>query len=219
VSGARAVLAAALVAKTSVEEQQKFHDARQHWAEDNLKPLADAYNQAVGAEAALSAQVTAATDALAAAKDACKVQAFDLAQAARVEAAAVAEARKVKIAEVADKYLATAKFPTDGSAGTLCNKPKVAAGAAAQPRKTCADGEPGKPLCCGAAQRFLKDGTKLTIETCQLATDTTYKYYPALPKDALVAPPPETWRFQCISAAQKLAAAAAAALAAGYMMA
>lgn len=38
-TGARAVLAAALVAKTSVEEQQKFHDARQQWALDNLTPV------------------------------------------------------------------------------------------------------------------------------------------------------------------------------------
>jgi hypothetical protein len=65
----------------------------------------------------------------------------------------------------------------------------------------------------------LKDGTKLSIETCQLATATTYTYYPELPSGALVAPTPETWRFQCVSAAQKLAAAAAAALATGYMMA
>ena len=156
---------------------------------------------------------------LKAAKDACKVGAFEVAQSAREEAILVEKARKERLKQVADKYLATAKFPTDGSVGTLCNKPKVAAGTAAKPRKVCADGEPGKPLCCGAAQRFLKDGTKLTIETCQLATDTTYKYYPALPADALVAPAAETWRFQCISAAQKLAAAAAAALAAGYMMA
>jgi len=116
-------------------------------------------------------------------------------------------------------YEAAAEFPTDGSVGTLCHYPKVAEGEAAQPRPECAEGEPGAPLCCGAAQRFLKDGTKLSIETCQLATDTTYTYYPALPADAVVAPATETWRFQCISAAQKLAAAATAALAAGYMMA
>lgn len=84
---------------------------------------------------------------------------------------------------------------------------------------TCLEVDGDKPLCCGAAQRFLKDGTKLSIETCQLADATTYTYYPALPENAVVAPTPETWRFQCISAAQKLAAAATAALAAGYMMA
>jgi len=65
----------------------------------------------------------------------------------------------------------------------------------------------------------LKDGTKLVVETCQLATATTYTYYPVMEKTDTVAPTAETWRFQCISAAQKLAAAATAALAAGYMMA
>jgi len=52
-----------------------------------------------------------------------------------------------------------------------------------------------------------------------LKETTVYKYYPALPTGALVEPLPETWRFSCISAARKLAAAATAALATGYMMA
>jgi hypothetical protein len=65
----------------------------------------------------------------------------------------------------------------------------------------------------------LKDGTKLTIETCQKKEATTFTYYPALPTGALVQPTAETWRFSCISAARKLAAAATAALATGYMMA
>jgi len=65
----------------------------------------------------------------------------------------------------------------------------------------------------------LKDGTKLSIETCQEVGTTTYTYFPPLPEGAVVEPTTETWRFQCISAAQKLAAAATAALAAGYMMA
>jgi len=66
----------------------------------------------------------------------------------------------------------------------------------------------------------LKDGTKLAIETCQKAEGVhTYDYYPPLPEGSPVEPTPETWRFQCISGAQKLAATAAAALAASYMMA
>merc|ERR1712227_61492 len=109
-------------------------------------------------------------------------------------------------------YAETAAFPTGGAKGSLCHYPKVKEGEAPKPRPTCLEGEPDDPLCCGAAQKFLKDGTKLSIETCQPQTATTYKYYPALPDNALVAPTPETWRFQCISAAQKLAAAAAAAL-------
>jgi len=59
----------------------------------------------------------------------------------------------------------------------------------------------------------------MTIETCQTKTDTTFLYYPALPKGALLQPAAETWRFSCISAARKLAAVATAALATGYMMA
>jgi len=116
-------------------------------------------------------------------------------------------------------YTAKSQFATEGAVGALCAIPQPAADGTQAARPTCAEGEPGQPLCCGAAQRFLKDGTKLSIETCQLASATTYTYYPALPDGALVAPTPETWRFQCISAAQKLAAAATAALAAGYMMA
>jgi len=74
-------------------------------------------------------------------------------------------------------------------------------------------------LCCGAAQKFLKDGTKLAIETCQKIGTNVYTYYPPLPTGAVAEPTTETWRFQCISGAQKLVATATAALAASYMMA
>jgi hypothetical protein len=65
----------------------------------------------------------------------------------------------------------------------------------------------------------LRDGTKLAIETCQPLATHTYLYFPPLPAGAAVEPTPETWRFQCIAGAQKLVAAATAALAASYMMA
>jgi len=75
-------------------------------------------------------------------------------------------------------------------------------------------------LCCGAATKFLRDGTRLAIETCQTATDLTYTYYPPLPKTVVAkAPASETWRFTCISGAKNLAATATAALAAAYLMA
>jgi len=90
--------------------------------------------------------------------------------------------------------------------------------ASTKKRPTCKE-DKAAPLCCGAAQRFLKDGTKMVVETCQLKTANTYTYYPIMAATANVAPTAETWRFQCISAAHKLAAAATAALAAGYMMA
>jgi hypothetical protein len=218
-TGARAVLAAALATKESVEAQQAFHDAREQWALDNFTPVKDLYDGLVAEQDKLDLQVEAAEEAFDRARDACKVEGFERAQKARVEAAAVAEARVQKVKDTKAAYDALAAFPEDGSAGTLCHVPKVGADEPAQARTACLDGEPEKPLCCGAAQRFLKDGTKLSIETCQPADSTTYTYYPALPADAVVAPTPETWRFQCISAAQKLAAAATAALAAGYMMA
>ena len=106
-------------------------------------------------------------------------------------------------------------FATGGAANTPCAFPAKVADQAQEARPICTEG-----LCCGAAQKFLKDGTKLSIETCQEALKThTYQYYPPIAADATVAPTPETWRFQCISGAQKLVAAASAALAASYMMA
>ena len=106
-------------------------------------------------------------------------------------------------------------MPSDGTAGTLCNYTvRTSLDEDVGDRPLCNEG-----LCCGAAQKFMKDGTKLAIETCQALTTRTYQYYPPLPARAVAAPAVETWRFQCISGAQKLVAAAAAALTAGYMMA
>jgi hypothetical protein len=83
-------------------------------------------------------------------------------------AAAATEAAIVK-----EAYDAKSAFPpagTDGGvAGSLCAYPAKAADAAQEPRPVCKDG-----LCCGAAQKFLKDGTKLAIETCQIQAEHTY---------------------------------------------
>jgi len=219
-TGARAVLAAATVAKESVDAQQAFHDARQDWAADALAPAALKLELATQIEADLKDKMDAAEAVLDAARDACKSAAFAAAQQAREDAVEEAQAKDDKVAEVSQAYEAKAAFPADGTAGTLCNFPAVDDDGVQGPRLSdCVVEGDETPMCCGAAQRFLKDGTKLSIETCQLASATTYTYYPALPAGALVAPTPETWRFHCISAAQKLAAAAAAALATGYMMA
>merc|ERR1711862_331447 len=186
-------LAAATVAKESVDAQQAFHDARVDLATDALAPA--------------QAKLDLASDLVDALKD-------------KMDAVEEAEAKQDKIDEVSQAYGAKAAFAQDGSPGTLCNFPPPGDDGVQAPRLSdCVVEGDERPMCCGAAQRFLKDGTKLSIETCQLASATTYTYYPALPAGALVAPTPETWRFHCISAAQKLAAAAAAALATGYMMA
>jgi len=73
-------------------------------------------------------------------------------------------------------------------------------------------------LCCGSAHKFLRDGSRLTIESCQKDTTKEVKYWPPFPAGALVNPQSETWRFECISAAQKLMASATVALSAIYLM-
>jgi len=119
------------------------------------------------------------------------------------------------IEEVKEEYDVKSAMPAAGLAGALCNYTvRTSLDEDRGERPACNEG-----LCCGAAQKFMQDGTKLAIETCQLLGTNTYQYYPPLPARAVVAPAVETWRFQCISGAQKLVAAATAALAASYMMA
>jgi len=119
-----------------------------------------------------------------------------------------AYADKMVFAPIADPEIG-------GESNADCSFPPPTADGEQGPRPLCKE-----TFCCGAAQKFLKDGTKLTVETCQLQFGTqTYTYYPPLAEGALVEPEPETWRWQCISGAQKLVAAATAALAASYMMA
>lgn len=63
-----------------------------------------------------------------------------------------------------------------GEAGTLCARKYDEAGKLlARKADVC------KPeLCCGSANKYLRDGTRLTVETCQKPTDTTYEFFPAL---------------------------------------
>lgn len=146
-------------------------------------------------------------------REQCKKQAFEFAQDRLQKAQDAASAKADKIAEVQSAYATTSAFPAVPAVGALCNYPKGNEDPAAK-RPDC-----GEENCCGAAQRFLADGTKLSIETCQTPETTVYTYWPELPENALVAPTSETWRFQCISAAGRVAASVAAALATGYMLA
>jgi hypothetical protein len=145
----------------------------------------------------------------------CKGLGYDKAQAARLKVDELEAANDLLAAEVAIDYADKAAFATGGETNTLCAYPAKGADGSQEARPEC-----NEEYCCGAAQKFLKDGTKLAIETCQKAEGVhTYDYYPPLPEGSPVEPTMETWRFQCISGAQKLAATAAAALAASYMMA
>jgi len=75
-------------------------------------------------------------------------------------------------------------------------------------------------MCCGSANKYLRDGTRLTVETCQVKKGThSYDFWPKLKDGALVEPKAEKWRFYCIEGAQKLAAAMAAGIASVYLMA
>jgi len=164
---------------------------------------------------ALEEAVEEATDMLGMAIAECKGLGYDKAQAAKKKLMDLEADNEELAAEVAIDYAAKAAFAETGETNTLCAFPEQAADVAQEARPECKEG-----YCCGAAQKFLKDGTKLAIETCQKAEGVhTYDYYPPLPEGSPVEPTMETWRFQCISGAQKLAATAAAALAASYMMA
>lgn len=78
-------------------------------------------------------------------------------------------------------------------------------------------------LCCGAARVWFTSGTKAdaawrTIESCQPSGNTKYKYTPPRPPMQATAPKVQEVDFACIEGAQRLAAAAAA-MAAAYMLA
>lgn len=64
-----------------------------------------------------------------------------------------------------------------GEAGTLCARKYDAEKGELLAREADAC-KPG--LCCGSANKYLRDGTRLTVETCQKPTDTTYEFFPAL---------------------------------------
>jgi hypothetical protein len=144
----------------------------------------------------------------------CKGRGYAEAQAALAAFKQKADENKVAYDKLKIDYDKDSLQGTGGAAGTRCEYPKPTADGTQEPRPTCAE-----ELCCGAANRFEKNGTKLTIESCQNAKDTTtYTYWPPLAEGAIVQPRTETWRFSCIGGAQQLAVTASAAVAAIYMM-
>jgi hypothetical protein len=170
---------------------------------------------AVAAEKPEGRLITAVKRAL----DNCKKNGYEVAQAARKRIDddktaddAAAAALKTSYA-VKTKAARPASAETASPAGSDCSYPAAVDGVQG-PRPVCAEEH-----CCGAANKFLKDGTKLTMETCQKADAVSYTFYPELKAGATVEPATEQWRFSCISGAKNLAATAAAALAAAYLMA
>lgn len=187
------------------------------------KNAKDAIDQQLKTQEAAKKKAAAA---LVVATSNCKAAGYKAAQAALVALTAKEKEDKTAYADLEKTYVSF-KIKKPVAADVAAGKPSpagtdcsiVVKDGAAQARPVCAEG-----LCCGAATKFLRDGTKLSIETCQTATDLTYTYYPPLPAAtvkplATKAPATETWRFTCISGAKSLAATATAALAAAYVLA
>lgn len=79
-------------------------------------------------------------------------------------------------------------------------------------RAECAEGE-----CCGQANRYDRDGTRMTVEVCGSAEDSTYTYWPDMKKGMAKAPQTEQWRYYCIMGAKNVVAGAAAVAATIFM--
>lgn len=94
----------------------------------------------------------------------CKEAGWEDAQAAKKAALDAAAADTAAAATVKTDYDAKSAFSTSGETNTLC-----AYTSKDTPRPECAEG-----YCCGAAQKVLRDGTKLAMETCQLLGTATY---------------------------------------------
>jgi hypothetical protein len=165
-----AVLAAAEQARDSATAQLDFHTRRLAWAQQAEGPLKTINDAAFDAKTAVDAEVEDAKLRLSAAGAACKKAAFEAAQQALTARQAAATANQELAAQVASEYAETSARPTDGTAGTLCHYEQVTEDNPNPSRVAeCQKPEPDSqetPLCCGAAQTFLKDGTKLTVESC-----------------------------------------------------
>jgi hypothetical protein len=215
----KADAAAALSTAMDVIAQKrgKFYIDAYAEAQKQTGVAVGAFNAATGLVTANGTATKSATAAETTAINNCKAVDYAAAQKQLGDINAKKTKDEALAKDVKTKYDALAKKPASTAAaspaGSSCAFGAEVAGVPA-PRSVCADG-----LCCGAANKYMRDGTKLTVETCQKATDISYTFYPELKKGATVAPATEEWRFACISGAKNLAATATAALAAAYLMA
>lgn len=131
-------------------------------------------------------------DAVAVCKSNAYLKAQNAANAKALKATADDGLYKALVAGYAVKAAASMKAgaPATEADGAKKNIDNVVC---AYPAKAADGSQPARPVCaekycCGAAQRHMKDGTKLSIETCQKKETKTYSYYPPLPAGATVAP-------------------------------
>lgn len=135
---------------------------------------------------------------------------------------------RCKRRQYSDAIAALTKFNEDEAAAKAKNeetkkaydeKRKKAIAAKVDCRKN-ADGvraECGEEECCGQANRYDRDGTRMTVEVCGTADESTYTYWPVMKAGMAKAPQTEQWRYYCIGGASNLAAGAAAIAGAIYM--
>lgn len=205
---------------TIANKKRDFYQKVQEKAVLAQTAAQSAYNTASTALATNASDITAATASETKAVSTCKARGYKQAQDTlkSITAKETTDAATAATVKTAYDKLVAASRPAavaEGSpAGADCAYPAAGADGAQAARPKCA-----AELCCGAANKYLKDGSKLTVETCQALTTTSYTYYPQLKAGATVAPTTEQWRFSCISGAKNLAATATAALAAAYLMA
>lgn len=194
--------------------KSKFYTDELAGAAGRAKIALGLYNANTIEVARLDSLIKANAVMTAAAIAQCKATGYAVAQSAEVLAAAADKQRIADVAAAKAAYeKAKPKAVEGGAAGTPCPYPTPNADDKGT-RPTCND-----ELCCGAADKILLDGTKLTVETCQPLATTTFTFWPDLPTGATVAPKAQTWRFYCISGAKQIAAAATTAMAAAYLMA
>lgn len=138
--------------------------------------------------------LAAAKKVQAAALQQCKLDGFAAAQAA-IKAKGDADKKIVAARDVYKKAIAA---PVDGTAGTRCELPKIAAGVQAK-RASCTGA-----TCCGQAWKINRDGSVSRLESCQAAAAMTYQYKaPWLATDP-AQPAAETWPFVCLFSAEAM---------------
>lgn len=164
--------------------------------------------------AAASKELATAKNARIAHKKTCKAFEYSFANQLAKDAAAQKSTDATTSADMKKAYDTANPAPVAGTAvGNRCEAKIVDK----EPVRTPCTGA-GETNCCGSADKFLRDGSKMTIETCQPLATKEYTYAPPFPVGALENPQPEKWRFQCISASHKLMVAATAAVSALYLI-
>lgn len=177
--------------------------------------------------AAVQASIDALTDKVADSKPSGKIEVCE-AKIAAAEDVILAAVVRCKRRQYSDALAALTKFNDDKvkqteketGAKTAYDKERKDAVAKNSDCRKDADGvraECAEGDCCGQANRYDRDGTRMTIEVCGKPEDVSYTYWPVMKEGMAKAPQSEQWRYYCITGAKNLAATTAAVAAVVYM--